>query len=296
LLGPIIADTLDGYTPPVTQSLARVSWSLDETNADATLTLSTNGTTRATATSDTSSNFRLTSSQFVTASIVGAGTWGTDGPTTMSLVISGSGYTFSGTSTTFGTPVIATFTGSNTIRYAVTASTQYNPGTDVDFSISQSCYQNDGVVKIYNPTGGYGNYQFNEIAYFSEASALAATTNWVTTGSITFNDLPDGTLWYALRDGTYPTNLIAKSASVNCNSSSTDCYTTASFTVGGSTAEVFWIDCCGNGSSSFFEVGNHIISGCISVGSISSPDSVGNPEYYGISCSCVSPPAPTSAR
>jgi hypothetical protein len=156
----------------------------------------------------------------------------------------------------------------------------------LNFDISQSCYQNDGVVRIYNPTGGGGTYQFNEIAYFSQASALAATTNWVTTGSITFNDLPDGTLWYALRDAANTSNIIAKSATVNCNTSSNECYTSASFTVGNFEAEVFWQDCCTNVSSSFFAVGNHIISGCIKVGSINSPGNVGNPEYYGITCSC----------
>ena len=164
----------------------------------------------------------------------------------------------------------------------------------VNFDISQSCYQNDGVVKIYNPTGGGGTYEFNNIAYFNQFSALAATTGWVSTGSITFNDMPDGTLWYALRDAANTSNIIAKSAVVNCNTSSNDCYTSASFTVGGSSAEVFWIDCCGNGSSSFFDVGDHIISGCISVGSISSPYSVGNPEYFGISCSCLNPTTTTT--
>ena len=286
LLGPIIPDTFYEAPPP---EYAYVSWSMDETNADANLKIFTNTTSKVNATTDTGSNFRMILPQIITASIEGAGTWGNLGPTTMSLTVSSSGYNFTGTSTNYSTSVLTTFTASLDKTYTITATTQYNSGSPVNFSTTQSCYQNDGVVTIFNPTGGRGTYEFNNIAYFSEASALAATTNWVNTGSITFNDLPDGTLWYGLRDAQYPANKIAKSVTVNCNSSSNECYETASFTVGGSTAEVYWIDCCGDASSSFFAVGNHIISGCIKVGSISSPDSVGNPEYYGSICTCPTP-------
>jgi hypothetical protein len=288
LLGPIIADTF--YVPPPPE-YAYVSWSMDETNADANLKIFTNTTLKVDATADTSSNFSMILPQIVTASLSASGTWGNLGPTTMSLSVSGSGYTFTGVSTNYTTSVLTTFTASVDTTYTITATTQYNSGSPVNFSTTQSCYQNDGVVTLFNPTGGRGTYEFNSSAYFTEASALAATTGWINTGSITFNDMPDGTLWYGLRDGQYPANIIAKSVAVNCNTSSNECYETASFTVGISSASVYWVDCCGEVSSSSFGVGDHTITGCIKVGSISSPDSVGNPEYFGTLCTCTTPTA-----
>ena len=220
LLGPLLEGALDGYTPPappVTESIASVSWSLDETNADATLTLSTNGSLRASASADSSGNFRLTSSQFVTASIVGAGTWSEGGPTTMSLVVSGSGYTFSGTSTTFGTPVTATFTGSQSVTYYVTASTQYNPISAINFNVTGSCNGQDAEVTMSGATGGTGQYQFNTLPYASEAAALAATTNYVTTSSVNFTGQPDGTYYYVVRDLNYPSVKTAKPLTNSCD-------------------------------------------------------------------------------
>jgi hypothetical protein len=298
LLGPLLEGTLDGYTPPAPGPVesASVKIHLEEYNASPTAFFDLNVFANSQSyffsgdfTQSVAPNTSIVEMEVAQNSP--SQIWGPFTTASATLTITDNGSTIFNNTSTY-TSGSATYSVTSSVNfqsghtYVISASNQPTPTASLDFSISQSCYQNDGVVRIYNPIGGGGNYQFNEAAYFSEASALAATTNWVTTGSITFNDMPDGTLWFALRDGIYTSNKIAKSASINCNSSSTGCYTTASFTVGISTAEVFWIDCCGNGSSSFFEVGNHIISGCITIGSISSPDSVGNPEYYGEICSC----------
>lgn len=142
----------------------------------------------------------------------------------------------------------------------------------VNFNISVTCSLNDGTVLINGITGGSGVYQIGNQAYATEAIALASTS-FVDGTSLTFNNMPDATLWYVVRDKNNPSNKFAKSAVVECNGTSTECRTGATITIGNGGAEVFYQDCCGNPRSTMYpSAGTYQLNVCIKAGSFSSPD------------------------
>lgn len=142
----------------------------------------------------------------------------------------------------------------------------------VDFSLSVTCALNDGVVVANGLTGGGGVYQISNVAYFTEAAALAGNS-YVDATTFTFNNMPDGILWFAVRDKNNPSNKRAKSISISCNGTSTECRVGFTVQIGAGGSDVYYFDCCGNQKNVLLTQGTHTINDCTLVGSISSPDS-----------------------
>jgi hypothetical protein len=158
----------------------------------------------------------------------------------------------------------------------------------VNFALSVTCSLNDGVVVINGITGGGGTYEIGNLAYSSEANALAAT-GFTTATTRTFNNMPDGTLWFVVRDKNNTSNKIAKSIVIACDGTSTECRSGINVVISSAPAEVFYQDCCGvSRSVSYSTVGNYTINDCIKGGSVSSPDSgFSSFTYVTTTCNCV---------
>jgi hypothetical protein len=158
----------------------------------------------------------------------------------------------------------------------------------VNFALSVTCSLNDGVVVINGITGGGGTYEIGNLAYSSEANALAAT-GFTTATTRTFNNMPDGTFWFVVRDKNNTSNKIAKSIVIACDGTSTECRSGINVVISSAPAEVFYQDCCGvSRSVSYSTVGNYTISDCIKGGSVSSPDSgFSSFTYVATACNCV---------
>jgi hypothetical protein len=164
----------------------------------------------------------------------------------------------------------------------------------VNFSISVSCSLNNGILLINGITGGGGVYEIGTQAYSSEANALAGTT-FTAANSLTFNNMPDGTFWFVVRDKNNISNKLAKSAVIQCDGTSTECRNSVSVVINAVPTEVFYIDCCNAVKSiQYTTVGTYTINDCIKGGSISSPDSgLASFTYSATSCICP-PPDPTA--
>lgn len=164
----------------------------------------------------------------------------------------------------------------------------------VNFSLTVTCSLNNGVVLINGITGGSGVYEIGTQAYFSEANALAGTT-FTTANSLTFNNMPDGTLWFVVRDKNNPSNKFAKSATIQCAGTSTECRNSISVVITATPVQVFYQDCCGYSKNvQYNAVGTYTINDCIKGGSISSPDNgFASFTYSETTCICV-PPDPTA--
>lgn len=158
----------------------------------------------------------------------------------------------------------------------------------VNFTITSSCILNDGKIIIGGITGGSGTYEIGNLAYATEAIALAST-GFAEATSKTFNNMPDGTLWYVVRDKNNPSNKIAKSATISCDGTSTECRSSVTVTIGAGGSEVFYQDCCGTARSvSYTAAGSYTITDCIKGGSLSSPDNGFLSFSYGTTtCNCV---------
>ena len=164
----------------------------------------------------------------------------------------------------------------------------------VNFFISVTCNLNDGTVVISAITGGGGTYEIGTQPYFSEANALAGTT-FTTATTLTFNNMPDGTLWFVVRDKNNTSNKIAKSIVIACNGTSTECRNSVSVVISAVPTEVFYQDCCGTSKSvQYATVGTFTITDCIKGGSLSSPDNgFASFTYSATTCICP-PPDPTA--
>jgi hypothetical protein len=158
----------------------------------------------------------------------------------------------------------------------------------VNFALSVTCSLNDGVVVINGITGGGGTYEIGTQAYSSQANALAGTS-FTTDNTLTFNNMPDGTLWFVVRDKNNTSNKIAKSIVIACDGTSTECRSGINVVISSAPAEVFYQDCCGvSRSVSYSTVGNYTINDCIKGGSVSSPDSgFSSFTYVATACNCV---------
>lgn len=162
----------------------------------------------------------------------------------------------------------------------------------VNFNISVACILNDGKVVIDGITGGGGVYQIGTQGYATEASALTSTS-FVYGTSLTFNNMPDGTLWFVVRDKNNTSNIFAKSVSIACNGTSTECRSGATIVIGVGGAEVFYQDCCGNPRSIMYpSAGTYELVVCLRAGTFSSPD----PGFTGFTYYLDVCPANTSAE
>lgn len=142
----------------------------------------------------------------------------------------------------------------------------------VNFTVSVACILNDGRVVIEGITGGSGVYQIGNQGYATEAAALASTS-FVDGSTLTFNNMPDGTLWFVVRDKNNTSNIFAKSVAIACNGTSTECRSGATITIGAGGAEVFYQDCCGNLRSIMYpSAGTYELVVCLRAGTFSSPD------------------------
>jgi hypothetical protein len=158
----------------------------------------------------------------------------------------------------------------------------------VNFTITSSCVLNDGNIIIGGMVNGSGVYEIGDFAYATEAIALASTAFTEAT-SKTFNNMPDGTLWFVIRDKNNTSNKIAKSVVIACNGTSTECRSGVTVTIGTGGAEVFYQDCCGVSRSVLYTTaGSYTISDCIKAGSLSSQDNGFLGFTYGATaCNCV---------
>jgi hypothetical protein len=88
----------------------------------------------------------------------------------------------------------------------------------LDFTISGIC-QNDGSISISNLVGSASNnYQYTGGAHTTENSALNSTF-WAPIVGGYFGTVPigsSGTYWAAVRETENPSNIIAKSVTINC--------------------------------------------------------------------------------
>jgi hypothetical protein len=141
----------------------------------------------------------------------------------------------------------------------------------VNFNLSVTCALNDGVVVINGLTGGSGVYQISNAAYFTEASALAGNS-YVDATSFTFNNMIDGVIWFVVRDKNNPSNKFAKSTTINCNGTSTECRVGFTVQIDAGGCDLYYQDCCGNGKNILYTTsGTFTVNDCTKVGSISTP-------------------------
>ena len=164
----------------------------------------------------------------------------------------------------------------------------------VNFALSVTCSLNDGVVLINSITGGGGTYEIGDSAYLSEASALASTS-FVTATTKTFNYMPDGTLWFVVRDKNNTSNKIAKSIEIACNGTSTECRNSVSVVINAVPCTVYYQDCCGELKNvPYTTVGTYTITDCIKTGSLNSPDNGFASFTYSVTTCICPPPDPTA--
>jgi hypothetical protein len=165
----------------------------------------------------------------------------------------------------------------------------------VNFSVTATCSLNDATIVISAITGGGGTYEIGTLAYSSEANALAGTT-FTTANTLTFNNMPDGTLWFVVRDKNNTSNIIAKSVVIACDGTSTECRNSVSVVINAVPTQVFYQDCCGVSKNvSYATVGTFTITDCIKGGSLSSPNA-GFASFTYSATTCICPPPDTTAN
>lgn len=169
------------------------------------------------------------------------------------------------------------------------------PGLEdqVNFVITKTCVGQIGYVTIGEGSGGSGVYQFAQEYYSTEALALAST-NYNYSDGESWDNIPDGTWYFAMRDNGDYNNKVVKSVVVDCDSNPVNCVTGVSFNITATPQEMFYQDCEGNVQSVMYTTtGYKTIFDCLQVNSLNSYEYNYNNVTYAIETCLPSTPTPT---
>jgi hypothetical protein len=173
LVGPVIPDVFDTSIPippaPPAQASSSVSWSYTESAQDGTFTIYDNTTAIATLTANGSGSSQISSSHYITTSLVPVNYPGT-ASVTMSINVNG-GTTLAVTGST-NTTISASFLVGAAQNYTITGSIIYNaPPLDAD-------------IKVFLDAGNPSSYPGSGTTWYD----LTTNNNDLTlTGSVTYN-------------------------------------------------------------------------------------------------------------